>query len=161
MRHRCSTNFLSQWAKPDPLKPFPYSLWTESITQLEAVPVLFVPAFQAQERTIITKQTSLPMPSPSCSAQDTCLRARRICKFRRRCWALLSPNSEGPCSHCAEGKAWLLPPWLWPGTMLPSACLLSHSPAHFPSFPACKRRGLLESWISSQVWFTSWFHVEL
>lgn len=107
-------NFLSQWAIPDPLKAFPYSLWTELITQLEAVPALFVPAFQAQERCIITRDTSLSISSLLYSAQDTCLRARRTWKFRWQPGVLLSPSSKGPCGHCAEGKVQLLPLQQWP-----------------------------------------------
>lgn len=117
MWHCYLINFLCQWAKPDPLKPLPYFLWTELITQLEAVPVLFVPAFWAQERSITTRKSSLPMSSPSYSAKDSCLRVRRTCKFRQRPWPLFSPSTEGPCGHCAEGKAQLLPLWRWPGDL--------------------------------------------
>lgn len=77
---------------------------------------------------------------PIKSAENFCLRARRIRKFR---WpALLSPITEW---KCAEVKVFLLPLCLWPGNFhqeptFPPASLQSGSPAHFPTSQPEQRR---------------------
>lgn len=110
MRHCYSINFLSKWAKPDPLKPFPYSLRTVLITQLEAGPVLSA-ALSGHGRGASPKRDLIAYVFPTGECRDSHPRARRTCKFRWWPRALLSPRG-----HHVEGKAQLLPLSLWPGT---------------------------------------------
>lgn len=76
---------------------------------MQAILVLFIPAFQAQESSITKTETSLLMSSTSYSSEGSCLRARRTCKFRWQPWVLPSLSPEGPPCHCAAGKAWAIP----------------------------------------------------
>lgn len=110
---------------------------------------------------------------PINNAEDFCLRARRTWKFRRP--LLLSLSTEG---KCVEVKVFLLPLCLWPGNFQQptfpqqgwgkdyqgpqsplQVCWLVLQ--HTSPTTQAAREELLETWISSQLWFTAWFHEEL
>lgn len=142
MRHCYSINFLSKWAKPDPLKPFPYSLRTVLITQLEAGPVLSAAAFWARERSITQKR-------PHCLR----LPHRRV--------PGLPPKSQEDLQIQTVTPSAAFPPWSpcgREGTAPASVALTGDfwqpTPAGFPTLPACRGEGVLESWISS--WLCYW-----